>query len=190
MKLQTNIAGRCWDSSVYAGLRDFHRAEGFDPDSQAVGIHLGYPPFRLCREVNSHFRRERSWYRENINIDIDATLVGDGDEINTDNQREDNKEEGDTRDWSGESEALVQEEHWNESPEEDNDHNNVDELRISFRESAAGVYSLEPEVEAIVPDLELHSTEQDIPAILGLLINIQLALIIFLAICWMYGNMQ
>ncbi|KAJ7021864.1 hypothetical protein C8F04DRAFT_257947 [Mycena alexandri] len=55
MELKTSIAGRCWDSSVYAGLRDFHRAKGFDPDSQAVGRHLGYPLFRLRRELDPHF---------------------------------------------------------------------------------------------------------------------------------------
>ncbi|KAJ7895566.1 hypothetical protein B0H14DRAFT_2680856, partial [Mycena olivaceomarginata] len=38
------------EPSVYAGIRPFHEARGFDPDSQDVGMHLGYLLFQLaCR---------------------------------------------------------------------------------------------------------------------------------------------
>ncbi|KAJ6462951.1 hypothetical protein C8R45DRAFT_783591, partial [Mycena sanguinolenta] len=37
------IHGRSWDASVYAGIRQFHQAKGFNPDSQDVARHLGYP---------------------------------------------------------------------------------------------------------------------------------------------------
>jgi hypothetical protein len=44
------VWGRFWNSSVYAGIRPFHEARGFDPDSQDVGMHLGCPLFQLaCR---------------------------------------------------------------------------------------------------------------------------------------------
>ncbi|KAJ7024199.1 hypothetical protein C8F04DRAFT_922513, partial [Mycena alexandri] len=33
-QLTTEIEGASWDTSVYAGLRQFHQAKGFDPDSQ------------------------------------------------------------------------------------------------------------------------------------------------------------
>jgi hypothetical protein len=36
-------------ADVYAGLRQFHRAKGFDPDSQDVACHLGYPIYQLHR---------------------------------------------------------------------------------------------------------------------------------------------
>ncbi|KAJ6599440.1 hypothetical protein B0H10DRAFT_1685030, partial [Mycena sp. CBHHK59/15] len=36
-----------WDSAVYEGLRRFHSAKGFDPDSQDVAQHLGYPLYEL-----------------------------------------------------------------------------------------------------------------------------------------------
>ncbi|KAJ7147411.1 hypothetical protein C8R43DRAFT_530105 [Mycena crocata] len=41
------LKGSFWDASVYAGLRKFHEAKGFDPDSQDVARHLGYPLYEL-----------------------------------------------------------------------------------------------------------------------------------------------
>ncbi|KAJ6592341.1 hypothetical protein B0H19DRAFT_902662, partial [Mycena capillaripes] len=38
---------RSWDDSVYAGLRKFHEAKGFDPYSQQVALELGYPRFEV-----------------------------------------------------------------------------------------------------------------------------------------------
>ncbi|KAJ7036912.1 hypothetical protein C8F04DRAFT_1036137 [Mycena alexandri] len=51
-QLTTKIYGKFWDASVYAGLRKFHQAKGFDPDSQEVALHLGEPLYRLPRDVN------------------------------------------------------------------------------------------------------------------------------------------
>jgi hypothetical protein len=41
----TTIDGWYWDGIVYTGLRHFHQAKGFDPDSQEVAKHLRYPLF-------------------------------------------------------------------------------------------------------------------------------------------------
>ncbi|KAJ7670051.1 hypothetical protein DFH06DRAFT_1037990, partial [Mycena polygramma] len=38
--------GESWDSGVYAALRKFHQAKGFDPYSQDVARHLGLPLFQ------------------------------------------------------------------------------------------------------------------------------------------------
>ncbi|KAJ7036913.1 hypothetical protein C8F04DRAFT_457210 [Mycena alexandri] len=48
-QLTTKVHGKFWDASVYAGLRKFHQAKGFDPDSQDVALHLGHPLYRLSR---------------------------------------------------------------------------------------------------------------------------------------------
>ncbi|KAJ7737782.1 hypothetical protein DFH07DRAFT_779222 [Mycena maculata] len=37
-----------WDAGVYAGLRKFQEGKGFDPDSQDVSLHLGYPLYQLA----------------------------------------------------------------------------------------------------------------------------------------------
>ncbi|KAJ7037068.1 hypothetical protein C8F04DRAFT_1093491 [Mycena alexandri] len=54
-QLTTNIYGRSWDASVYAGLRQFHQAKGFDPDSQDIARNLGEPLYRLSRDVDPPF---------------------------------------------------------------------------------------------------------------------------------------
>ncbi|KAJ7677030.1 hypothetical protein DFH06DRAFT_1169557 [Mycena polygramma] len=41
LQFNTEVRGISWDSRVYAGLRKFHRAKGFDPYSQDVARHLG-----------------------------------------------------------------------------------------------------------------------------------------------------
>ncbi|KAJ7152335.1 hypothetical protein C8R46DRAFT_480201 [Mycena filopes] len=60
-KLLTEVAGHSWETSVYDGLRQFHQGKGFDPESQDVARHFGYPLFRLSTDVNpplEHGRRE------------------------------------------------------------------------------------------------------------------------------------
>ncbi|KAJ7735460.1 hypothetical protein B0H16DRAFT_1245944, partial [Mycena metata] len=42
-RLATEIKIMSWDAGVYAGLRKFHQAKGFDPDSQDIARYLGYP---------------------------------------------------------------------------------------------------------------------------------------------------
>ncbi|KAJ7651304.1 hypothetical protein FB45DRAFT_34536, partial [Roridomyces roridus] len=39
-----------WYAGVYDALRKFHSAKGFDPDSQQLAIHLGYPLYQLASE--------------------------------------------------------------------------------------------------------------------------------------------
>ncbi|KAJ7168934.1 hypothetical protein C8R46DRAFT_995492 [Mycena filopes] len=55
MKLRTEIGGITWDASVYAGLRQFHEAKGFDPDSQDLARHLGHPLYRVSGAIDLPF---------------------------------------------------------------------------------------------------------------------------------------
>ncbi|KAJ7871705.1 hypothetical protein B0H14DRAFT_207096 [Mycena olivaceomarginata] len=48
--IETILSGWSWDSSVYDGLRRFHRGKGFNPDSQEAAIHYGYPLYELSSE--------------------------------------------------------------------------------------------------------------------------------------------
>ncbi|KAF7337072.1 hypothetical protein MVEN_02144400 [Mycena venus] len=50
--------GRSWDANVYAGLRKFHRAKGFDPHSLDLALHFGYPIYQLSNEVDAPFGHE------------------------------------------------------------------------------------------------------------------------------------
>ncbi|KAJ7844612.1 hypothetical protein B0H14DRAFT_2585128 [Mycena olivaceomarginata] len=49
--LKTRVRGLSWGQSVYDGLRQIHRAKGFDPESQEVAIHLNYPLYELSCEA-------------------------------------------------------------------------------------------------------------------------------------------
>ncbi|KAJ6555792.1 hypothetical protein B0H19DRAFT_1376833 [Mycena capillaripes] len=55
LRLHTSIGGMSWDASVYAGLRQFHKAKGFDPDRQDVARYLGQPLYQLSSEVDVPF---------------------------------------------------------------------------------------------------------------------------------------
>ncbi|KAJ7808379.1 hypothetical protein B0H14DRAFT_2870282 [Mycena olivaceomarginata] len=46
----TEVRGTFCDSIVYGGVRQFHEAKGFDPDSQEVATHFGYPLFEVSCE--------------------------------------------------------------------------------------------------------------------------------------------
>ncbi|KAJ7231552.1 hypothetical protein C8J57DRAFT_1730142 [Mycena rebaudengoi] len=39
---------RSWDDLVYTGIRDFHKAKGFDPYSQDVARELAYSLYEVC----------------------------------------------------------------------------------------------------------------------------------------------
>ncbi|KAF7345765.1 hypothetical protein MVEN_01597100 [Mycena venus] len=63
--LHTTIRGKSWDASVYSGLRQFHNAKGFDPESRAVARHLGHPRFQLASERDAlalAHMSEYDWY--------------------------------------------------------------------------------------------------------------------------------
>ncbi|KAJ7214843.1 hypothetical protein GGX14DRAFT_320901, partial [Mycena pura] len=47
IELKLIAHGDFWDGSVYDGLREFHQAKGFNPDSQDVARHLGYPLYEV-----------------------------------------------------------------------------------------------------------------------------------------------
>ncbi|KAJ7042255.1 hypothetical protein C8F04DRAFT_1030670 [Mycena alexandri] len=55
LNLTTRVGGYSWDTSVYAGLRQFHTGKGFDPDSQDVAHHNGYPLFQLSNHAEDRF---------------------------------------------------------------------------------------------------------------------------------------
>ncbi|KAJ7041111.1 hypothetical protein C8F04DRAFT_169971 [Mycena alexandri] len=49
------IHTRSWDASVYAGIRQFDKAKGFNPYSQDIARHLGYPLFQILEEQDGRF---------------------------------------------------------------------------------------------------------------------------------------
>ncbi|KAJ7245085.1 hypothetical protein C8J57DRAFT_1363010 [Mycena rebaudengoi] len=55
IQLKTTIPGWYWDSGVYSGLRQFHKAKGFDPDSQYVARYLLYPLHKFYNEADPLF---------------------------------------------------------------------------------------------------------------------------------------
>jgi hypothetical protein len=60
ISLSTKIDGWSWDGSVYAGLRQFHQAKGFDPDSQDIARHLEEPLYNLAAETDVPFAHGKS----------------------------------------------------------------------------------------------------------------------------------
>jgi hypothetical protein len=60
IKLTTAIWSHSWDADVYAALRQFHRAKGFDPDSQDVARHLGYPLYQMSSAMDPLFAHGKS----------------------------------------------------------------------------------------------------------------------------------
>ncbi|KAJ6574443.1 hypothetical protein B0H19DRAFT_1063399 [Mycena capillaripes] len=53
LRLETYVEGYFWDASVYVGLRKFHEAKGFDPESQDVARRLGHPLYQLSVGLNA-----------------------------------------------------------------------------------------------------------------------------------------
>jgi hypothetical protein len=70
ISLSTVISGRFWDAGVYAGLRQFHQAKGFDPDSQDVARYLHDPLWQLASDMDAPFAHGESIIpRQNVLLD-------------------------------------------------------------------------------------------------------------------------
>ncbi|KAJ7607015.1 hypothetical protein B0H17DRAFT_34891 [Mycena rosella] len=60
--IEMEVRGWSWNKSVYTGIRQFHRANGFDPDSQEVARMLGYPLYEISKEQDGSFAHvEEIW---------------------------------------------------------------------------------------------------------------------------------
>ncbi|KAJ7229447.1 hypothetical protein C8J57DRAFT_1092545, partial [Mycena rebaudengoi] len=68
LTVSMQFRGESWDPSVYAGLRKFHQAKGFDPESQDVARHLGHPLYQLSREINPLFAHSGSPFSKLVRI--------------------------------------------------------------------------------------------------------------------------
>ncbi|KAF7376996.1 hypothetical protein MSAN_00117500 [Mycena sanguinolenta] len=70
-RLTTTADGWYWDSSVYEGLCQFHKAKGFDPYSQDVARHLGVQIYQLSPQVDAPLAYVDSEGKE-FDADIDS----------------------------------------------------------------------------------------------------------------------
>ncbi|KAJ6566398.1 hypothetical protein B0H19DRAFT_1066706 [Mycena capillaripes] len=75
LELTARIGGRSYNKSVYAGVREFQRAKGFDPESQDVARDLGYSLFYPCNEMDAlfdHVDEEDEYNSEDDEDQMDA----------------------------------------------------------------------------------------------------------------------
>ncbi|KAJ6450960.1 hypothetical protein C8R47DRAFT_1170708 [Mycena vitilis] len=80
LEFSTEVTGRYWDDSVYAGLRKFHQAKGFDPYSQDVARHLGYPLIQPSAKMNAPFAHIDDADASSEDDDQDLAMDVDGEE--------------------------------------------------------------------------------------------------------------
>ncbi|KAF7377138.1 hypothetical protein MSAN_00132900 [Mycena sanguinolenta] len=52
LRFTATVIADFWDANVYNGLRQFHQAKGFDPNSQDLVRHLGWPLYRLSGRID------------------------------------------------------------------------------------------------------------------------------------------
>ncbi|KAJ6462867.1 hypothetical protein C8R45DRAFT_1177655, partial [Mycena sanguinolenta] len=70
LDLVTRVYGFSWDASVYEGLHQFHQAKSFDPYSQDIARHLGYPLYQTSSKANTFACVD--WDGEDFDADIDS----------------------------------------------------------------------------------------------------------------------
>ncbi|KAJ6450965.1 hypothetical protein C8R47DRAFT_1170730 [Mycena vitilis] len=80
LKFSTEVSGGYWDDSVYAGLRKFHQAKGFDPYSQDVARHLGCPLYQLSTNAFAPFAHIDDADASSEDDDQDLAMDVDGEE--------------------------------------------------------------------------------------------------------------
>jgi hypothetical protein len=55
INIETVATNSSWDKTVYDGLLRFHRGKGFNPQSQELATHLGYPLYKLSSGIVGPF---------------------------------------------------------------------------------------------------------------------------------------
>jgi hypothetical protein len=80
IQLYKYIDADYWEAEVYAALRQFHQAKGFDPDSQDVARHLGYPLYRVSSAMDPLFAHGKSSSNDSFRFSTaDVVQVHDAD---------------------------------------------------------------------------------------------------------------
>ncbi|KAF7377091.1 hypothetical protein MSAN_00127700 [Mycena sanguinolenta] len=75
-ELIIKVDGYYWDAGVYDGLRQFHKAKGFDPYSQDVARHLGIPLYQISYQADAPFDSVNSEDEDfEADIDLDGNSV-------------------------------------------------------------------------------------------------------------------
>jgi hypothetical protein len=80
IEFKMEVRGTSWDESVYAGLRTFHRAKGFDPATQEVARHLDLPLYQLSSDVEplfAHCKHIRSFISNTHILTVDGDRAHD-----------------------------------------------------------------------------------------------------------------
>ncbi|KAJ6566404.1 hypothetical protein B0H19DRAFT_1373991 [Mycena capillaripes] len=90
LELTTEINGSSWDNRVYAGICEFQRAKGFNPESQDVARHLGRPLFHPFNEMDPPFAHMDEEEHSSDGDDEDQT---DAEEKDYSTDDEDEKED-------------------------------------------------------------------------------------------------
>ncbi|KAF7377123.1 hypothetical protein MSAN_00131300 [Mycena sanguinolenta] len=69
LRLTATVTGDFWDAGVYEGLRQFHYAKGFDPDSQDLARNRGWPLYQLSSDIDAP---SACVYGEGYDVDPDS----------------------------------------------------------------------------------------------------------------------
>ncbi|KAF7377023.1 hypothetical protein MSAN_00120400 [Mycena sanguinolenta] len=178
-ELATKVEGWAWDASIYEGLRQFHEAKGFDPCNQDVARHLGYPPYQVSPQGDA-FAYEDDDFDADLDSDCESAYPNGYESEcgpnsacdDSDADAESSHSEADVRDPAG---ANCGSEHTDISDCEGHD----------ASESTSGA----------APAYEISTIQKDIPEptlswSFKCLMVTQLALILFLALSWVYAHIS
>ncbi|KAJ7636468.1 hypothetical protein FB45DRAFT_742742 [Roridomyces roridus] len=69
-QLNIQLLGLRWAEDLYAGLREFHAAKGYDPDSPDLAKDLGYPLFEITCDKD-----KLQAYRKSLVADVDISDI-------------------------------------------------------------------------------------------------------------------
>ncbi|KAJ7168845.1 hypothetical protein C8R46DRAFT_1350344 [Mycena filopes] len=194
LELITKIYGMSWDTSLYAGLRQFHQAKGFNPESQDVARHLGLPLFRLSTEedppfahVGDYGEEDEDWGENELSSDWPDSETDDASVDERDGTSEAPEGSGEEEKSTSGAEGLN---HCNLLPgNADTDSEVRSTSPVHGSAGTSGQFHYSEDLSSLPM---LHSSDEDIPVSLTfkILMNVQLVLILFLATCWVYDNLQ
>ncbi|KAF7337103.1 hypothetical protein MVEN_02147900 [Mycena venus] len=193
----TTIWGSFWDDSVYDGLCQFHQGKGFDPKSQDVARHLGHPLYHISSHLDAVHDEESSGSEDwDSNVEFrDAQNTSS--EIEVYNSAVSGPQFPKAKRPNPESHEVTRLleyrlcQHSNQHAVDNEESSGIEdwdsdtELK-GARTSGSKIELPEPKTggkEAECPNIHEGAA---ISQAFKLVMNVQLSLILFLAVCWLY----
>ncbi|KAJ6448264.1 hypothetical protein C8R45DRAFT_1115422 [Mycena sanguinolenta] len=191
LQFSTRLERKSWDASVYAGLRHFHQAKGFDPDSQDVARHLGYPLYQFSglTRMDTPFAHIDDQYSDNVDNGDDTSGDATNEELNDAPESSPTDHDFAPQDVAEAPASRTLEQIVDSTPTDcdsvaGSNHQAMEGILVSSTFEEIPESTMDPLDLPILSSANADAEEVPLSGTFKFVIAVKLSLILFLSLCW------